>query len=138
MHSGFLLDTCFVIWMSQQEELAPPSLLALAESRLNNVPVYLSFATAWELAMLLSKGRIRETREAEDWYRDYLRGGGFAEQQVTSQIFITSCFLPQPIHKDPIDRILIATARTQDLTIITRDRAILAYGAAGHVKTLAC
>ncbi len=138
MHSGFLLDTCFVIWMSQQEELAPPSLLALAESRLNNVPVYVSSATAWELAMLLSKGRIRETREAEDWYRDYLRGGGFAEQQVTSQIFITSCFLPQPIHKDPIDRILIATARTHDLTIITRDRAILAYGAAGHVKTLAC
>ncbi|MGE6740695.1 type II toxin-antitoxin system VapC family toxin [Allorhizobium pseudoryzae] len=138
MHSGFLLDTCFVIWMSQQEELAPPSLLALAESRLNNVPVFVSSATAWELAMLLSKGRIRETREAEDWYRDYLRGGGFAEQQVTSAIFITSCFLPQPIHKDPIDRILIATARTYDLTIITRDRAILAYGAAGHVKTLAC
>ncbi|HTO31803.1 MAG TPA: hypothetical protein VL202_11575 [Pararhizobium sp.] len=32
----------------------------------------------------------------------------------------------------------IATARERDLTIITRDRAILAYGAAGHVKTLAC
>jgi len=46
--------------------------------------------------------------------------------------------LPQLIHKDPIDRILIATARENDLTIITRDRAILSYGAAGHVRTLAC
>lgn len=42
------------------------------------------------------------------------------------------------LNNDPIDRILIATAREHDLTIITRDRAILAYGAAGHVKTLAC
>ena len=138
MSSGFLLDTCFVIWMSQQEELAPTSLQALAESRLRKIPVFLSSATAWELAMLLSKGRIRETREAEDWYRDFMRDGGFSEQDVTSAIFIASCFLPQPIHKDPIDRILIATARTHDLTIVTRDRAILTYGAAGHVKVLAC
>lgn len=138
MSSGFLLDTCFVIWMSQHGELAPDSLRILGESRIQKIPVFVSSATAWELAMLLSKGRIRETREAEDWYRDYVRDGGFVEQQVTSGIFIASCFLPQPIHKDPIDRILIATARSYDLTIVTRDRAILTYGAAGHVKVLAC
>jgi len=138
MSSGFLLDTCFVIWMSQHGELAPESLRILAEGRIQGIPVFVSSATAWELAMLLSKGRIRETREAEDWYRDCLRGGEIVEQDVTSAIFIGSCFLPQPIHKDPIDRILIATARTHDLTIVTRDRAILTYGAAGHVKVLAC
>ena len=64
--------------------------------------------------------------------------GGITEQLVTTEIFISSCFLPEPLHKDPFDRILIATAREHDLTIITRDRAILAYGAAGHVRTLAC
>jgi PIN domain nuclease of toxin-antitoxin system len=53
-------------------------------------------------------------------------------------VLVTYSFLPQPIHNDPADRIIIATAREHDLTIITRDRAILAYGAAGHVKTLAC
>ncbi|MGV8938844.1 MAG: hypothetical protein ACOH2J_17130 [Allorhizobium sp.] len=57
---------------------------------------------------------------------------------MTADTFIACCFLPQPIHRDPIDRILIATAREQDLTIITRDRAILSYGALGHVKVLAC
>ncbi len=88
--------------------------------------------------MLLSKGRIRETREAEDWYRDYLRGAADLPNCRSPAIFVTASFLPEPLHKDPIDRILIATARTHDLTIITRDRAILAYGAAGHVKTLAC
>lgn len=88
--------------------------------------------------MLLMRGRIRETREAKRWYDDFRHEAQVAEQPVTADVFIASCALPQPIHKDPIDRILIATAREHDLTIITRDRAILAYGAAGHVKTLAC
>ncbi|WP_105400750.1 MULTISPECIES: type II toxin-antitoxin system VapC family toxin [unclassified Neorhizobium] len=138
MSSRFLLDTCFVIWMSQNEALAPMALESLAESKAQKIPVFVSSVTAWEMGMLLSKGRIRETRDAEQWYRDYLRDGGFVEHPVTSTIFVTACFLPQPIHKDPIDRILIATAREHDLTIITRDRAILSYGAAGYVRTLAC
>ncbi len=47
-------------------------------------------------------------------------------------------FLPGLLHGDAADRILVTMAREHDLTIITRDRAILAYGAAGHVKVLAC
>jgi PIN domain nuclease of toxin-antitoxin system len=57
---------------------------------------------------------------------------------VSLRALVASSFLPQPVHNDPADRILIATAREQNLTIITRDRAILSYGAAGHVRTLAC
>lgn len=88
--------------------------------------------------MLLVRGRIRETKSAERWYDDFKREAQIEEQPVTANIFIASCSLPQLLHKDPIDRILIATAREQNLTIITRDRAILSYGAAGHVRTLAC
>ncbi|MCJ9669867.1 MULTISPECIES: type II toxin-antitoxin system VapC family toxin [unclassified Neorhizobium] len=138
MSSRFLLDTCFVIWMSQKEVLSPVALESLGESQARRIPVFVSAATAWEMGMLLAKGRIRESRDAQQWYRDYLRDGNFTEHPVTSTIFIASSFLPQPIHKDPIDRILIATAREHDLTIITRDRAILSYGHAGHVRTLAC
>ncbi|MGK9050572.1 type II toxin-antitoxin system VapC family toxin [Neorhizobium petrolearium] len=138
MSSRFLLDTCFVIWMSQNEALAPKALSSLSECRVRGIPVFVSAVTAWEMGMLVARGRIRETRDARHWYEDYLREGGFTEQPVTSKIFIASSFLPEPVHKDPIDRILIATARENDLTIITRDRAILAYGAAGHVRTLAC
>lgn len=88
--------------------------------------------------MLVAKGRVSETKSAFRWYRDFLDTAQIAEQAVTADIFIASSFLPTPVHKDSIDRIIIATAREHDLTIITRDRAILAYGAAGHVKTLAC
>lgn len=88
--------------------------------------------------MLLTRQRITETRSAKEWYEGFRDEAGFDEVHVTAEIFIASCSLPNLAHKDPIDRILIATARQNDLTIITRDRAILSYGEAGHVRTLAC
>ena len=46
--------------------------------------------------------------------------------------------LPRNFRGDPADRLLIATARQLDVPIVTRDRAILAYAKAGHVKGIAC
>ena len=138
MSSGLLLDTCAVIWMSQNEWVSELAARTISSARDNGLQVYVSPITAWEMGMLVAKGRVTETKTAKRWYDDFLSEATLTEIPVTSDIFITSSFLPQPIHKDPIDRILIATAREHDLTIITRDRAILAYGAAGHVKTLAC
>jgi PIN domain nuclease of toxin-antitoxin system len=57
---------------------------------------------------------------------------------VTPSLFIDSCFLPGKLSRDPGDRIIVATARENDLTILTRDRKILDYSTAGHVLALAC
>lgn len=138
MSNAYLLDTCAVIWMSQKEPLTFQAVAIMANCRDGSKTVFVSAVSAWEMGMLVSRGRIRETRSAKRWYDDFLLEAHVNEQPVTTDIFIASSFLPQPVHKDPIDRILIATAREHDLTIITRDKAILAYGAAGHVKTLAC
>lgn len=72
------------------------------------------------------------------WFEDAIDLIGAQTADVSLQALVASSFLPQPVHNDPADRILIATARENDLTIITRDRAILSYGVAGHVRTLAC
>jgi PIN domain nuclease of toxin-antitoxin system len=138
MNSAYLLDTCAAIWMTKREPLAENAVAALAGARAAGLPVFVSAITAWEMAMLLARGRIRETKSAERWYDDFKCEAQIKEQPVTANIFIASCSLPQLLHKDPIDRILIATARQLDLTIITRDRTILSYGVAGHVRTLAC
>jgi PIN domain nuclease of toxin-antitoxin system len=45
--------------------------------------------------------------------------------------------LPEPFHRDPADRLLVAQARVDDLLIVTTDRKILAYADAGHVRALA-
>lgn len=97
-----------------------------------------SAMSAWEIGMLIAKGRLPTKKNALSWFADFVKDADVAVLDVTPQLLVESSFLPTPVHNDPTDRILIATAREYDLTIITRDRAILAYGAAGHVKTLAC
>jgi PIN domain nuclease of toxin-antitoxin system len=54
------------------------------------------------------------------------------------EILADSCALPGKPPNDPADRIIIATARESDMTIVTRDRLILDYARAGHVRAMAC
>ena len=110
---------------------------------LDNMPpdgdqLCVSAMSAWEIGMLIGKGRLPTTKSAISWFNDFVDEVEVPVLPASPEVLITSSFLPQPIHNDPIDRILIATAREHDLTIITRDRAILSYGALGHVKVLAC
>ena len=53
-------------------------------------------------------------------------------------LLIESSYLPGKFHKDPVDRILVATARFHGYALVTSDRAILNYGQEGYLKTLAC
>jgi PIN domain nuclease of toxin-antitoxin system len=57
---------------------------------------------------------------------------------LTPVIALECHHLPCALHNDPIDRILVATARIEDLTLISSDRAILGYAAQGHLRALAC
>ncbi|MGV0910545.1 type II toxin-antitoxin system VapC family toxin [Martelella sp. FOR1707] len=132
---GFLLDTCAMIWIAEGKRLSG-EIQDLLEA--GSEDFYVSAMSAWELGLLISKGRIPATVTAGQWFEQFLELSGAALLHPTVGILIAASFLPQPVHNDPADRILIATARADGLTLITRDRAILAYGAAGHVKTLAC
>jgi PIN domain nuclease of toxin-antitoxin system len=62
--------------------------------------------------------------------------GGLQLLPITTQILIESTRLPGNIHRDPSDRILVATAREHGLTLLTRDRDLLAYGRKGHLSVL--
>ena len=88
--------------------------------------------------MLASKGRTPITQHASNYFQAVLDKTGAHLTKLDIPIFIASSYLPGNIHGDPMDRILIETARKQDLVLVTSDRAILAYGRQGHVKTLAC
>jgi PIN domain nuclease of toxin-antitoxin system len=56
----------------------------------------------------------------------------------SADVLIASSFLPGKPPQDPTDRIIAATARELGATLITRDRALLDYGAQGHVAVLEC
>ena len=63
---------------------------------------------------------------------------GVKEAPITHAIAIGSSHLPGELHADRAGRLVIATARHMGLPIVTRDRKILAYGEAGHVKVVPC
>jgi PIN domain nuclease of toxin-antitoxin system len=138
MSKGFLLDTCAIIWAANNMVLSVAAGEAINGVGQNERRLFVSAASAWEIGMLISRGKISTTEHALAWFKSFVGASGAEVSDATADVMIAATYLPAPLHKDPMDRIIIATAREHDLTIITRDRAILAYGVAGHVKTLAC
>ncbi|TPJ32272.1 type II toxin-antitoxin system VapC family toxin [Mesorhizobium sp. B2-8-3] len=134
---NLLLDTCAVIWISQDAPIAETATTAISKApqsgRLN-----VSVMTAWEMGMLVSKGKLPSTKTPDRWFDEFVNAAAVTVEGVTPRILIAASYLPGVVHNDPMDRILIATARERDLTIVTRDRAILAYAAQGHIRAIAC
>lgn len=131
--SDLLLDTCAVIWIGEGVGLNSQAQKAIAERGL-----YVSPISAWEIANLVRKNRLALTRPVAAWCRELVEKAGAVMPHLTMETLVASCLLPGAPPKDPADRIIIATAREQGLSIVTRDRMILAYSEAGHVRAMAC
>jgi PIN domain nuclease of toxin-antitoxin system len=134
---GLLLDTCAVIWSAVDAPLATPAVEAISAA-LRAGTLGVSPITAWELGLLAARGRLPAARNPAVLFDEILALTGTFLAPLSSTIFIDSSFLPGEFHSDPADRIIIATARALELTVVTRDRAILAYAKQGYVRALAC
>ncbi len=132
-----LLDTCAIVFGANGTITNAAAVKAI-ETAIDGGGIRISPISAWELGMLMSRNRIASTSEPLDFFNQALTRTLAQICELTPEILVSSCYLPGVLHRDPMDRILIATARAHDLTIVTSDSAILAYGAAGHVKTLEC
>lgn len=131
--SDLLLDTCAMLWLAQGAEMTPASRKAVTERALHVSPI-----SAWEIANLVRKGRMAATLPVASWFHQAARRMDARMPQLSVEILAGSCVLPGSPPDDPADRIIIATAREADMTVVTRDRKILDYSRAGHVRTLAC
>ncbi|UYO01477.1 MAG: type II toxin-antitoxin system VapC family toxin [Devosia sp.] len=134
----YLLDTHALIWAVEGVDMAAAAIEAINAAAANDQQIFVSPISAWERGLLIAKGRITSPIAPGLWFDRVVAMKEIALADLTPGILTDSSFLPLPVHNDPADRILITTARTLDLTIITRDRAILRYAALGHVKALAC
>ena len=137
MKTRLLLDTCAIFYVTEQK-LGAKALEALDEAFDDSIPVRVSPITAWEIGMLSARGRLPTTAPPLHYFDQFVALPGVRLVELTPSILIASSFLPAPIHRDPADRMIIATARALDLTIMTRDRLILEYASRGHVRALAC
>jgi PIN domain nuclease of toxin-antitoxin system len=130
---ALLLDTCAVLWITQGSPIAPAARDALAAQTAS-----VSAISAWEIGLLAAGNRIKLAMSPARWFERLMDRPGVKLAALTPDILIAASFLPGSLHRDPADRIICATAREHGLTVVTRDRKILDYAAAGHCRALAC
>lgn len=114
-----LLDTdVFLWWRADSRRLGTSARKAIAEASI----VFVSAATAWEAAIKAALGRLRipDTIEAG------VLESGFEKLPISFSHAESSALLP-PHHADPFDRMLVAQARAEALTLVTHDRRLEPY-----------
>ncbi len=133
-----LLDTCALIFLNEKARIAAAAVDAMRSATGEGGTTYISPISAWEIGMLVSRGRLQLLIRPERWFANLFEAPGVALAPLTADVLIASSYLPGKPPKDPTDRILAATARELGATLITRDRALLRYGEQGHVAVLEC
>jgi PIN domain nuclease of toxin-antitoxin system len=97
------------------------------EKQQNENSILLSAVSAWEIGLLVAKGRLVVAGSTESYVRDLFSRNGVIEEPVTSNIALVSARLPGALHGDPADRIIVASAALRAATLLTRDDRIRSY-----------
>ena len=126
-----LLDTCSLIWAASDPEKLTPR---VADTLLaNDTAVWVSAISCAELACLVERRRIAIDRHWKTWFRHVIDMNSWGVADIDLQVVEEAYSLPGEYHRDPADRIIAATARIKQLTILTADQKILDYP---HVETM--
>jgi PIN domain nuclease of toxin-antitoxin system len=118
--------------------MSADSRAAINAAQTENVGIYVSPITAWEIATLVTKNRLQLTLSPEAWFDSLLRLSGVRLAPMPPKVLIASASLPGAPPKDPVDRIIAATGRTFGFSIITRDGELMLYARAGHLDAIGC
>ena len=126
-----LLDTHVWIWFAENS----PELSDRAYRLLNRPDVRFGVCdiSLWEVATKLSLGKLELTRPLDSWLEAAAGLPSIRVIPISPPIASESARLPGSFHKDPADRLIVATARVLGLTLVTRDARIQEYP---HVQTL--
>lgn len=135
---ALLLDTCATIWIFEGQPVSSAAVDHIDRAIADAEPIYVSPVTAWELGLLVSRGRITLRKEPELWFHEVLQKPGIHVARLPTSVLVASSFLPGKPPKDPADRIFAATARAYGWRLVTRDRLLLDYAREGHIEALAC
>lgn len=128
-----LLDTHAWIWYLSNPELLSERAREAVEAAKKDGGIHVSCISTWELFLLVKRGRLVLTQDETAWVH---RAEGLSFLKfvpVDNEIARLSVQLPSPLHEDPADRIIAATARALGLTLITKDERLLAYR---HIASL--
>ena len=129
----YLLDTHVWIWWHMQPKKLSKKILTILSKPDEYEELLLSAISPWEFSKLLEKGRMGISCNPEEWISQALQMPKLRLVPLSPIIAYRSTSLPQPFHGDPDDQIIVATAREENATLITKDREIQKYT---HVRTV--
>jgi PIN domain nuclease of toxin-antitoxin system len=124
-----LLDTHVWIWMVADalRQLGPRTRRRLARAAAAASGLSVSTASIFEIAALHTAGRLLFTQPVERWLRESIAAAGVRVLDLDASIAIDAGLIPAGTLADPVDRLLVATAREYQVPLVTRDRRILVY-----------
>ncbi len=129
-----VLDTHTLVWWASgiRAQVSVAAMEAI-EAEMAGGDILVSSISAWELAMLVDRGRIDLSMDIERWLSVVGQIEAVRFVPMDNEIALKSVALPGEFHKDPADRIIVATARKFAAPLVTADERIRAYP---HVKTI--
>lgn len=120
-----LLDTHVLLWwMEGGHRLGRAQATIIAEAS-DDSPLWVSEITLWEIAMLADLGRVSLRLPLRDWLEHATAPPLVRRLSITPAIAAETAQLPNSFHRDPADRIIIATAMVHNATLLTSDRRII-------------
>jgi PIN domain nuclease of toxin-antitoxin system len=126
-----LLDTHVVAWMASAPEMLSPKATKAIEDASGSGGIAISGITLWELAQLMTAGRLKISGAVETFV------GEIADRLVvipiSPQVAVLGARFSDPYPRDPVDRLIGGTALAEGVALVTKDRAIRT---SGQVKTV--
>ena len=119
-----LLDTHILLWWHGDRGRLSPEQRDVIAAAGPDSPLEVSDISLWEVATLYSLGRIRLTIPLREWLDKAVAAPLVRRHGISPAVAAELASLPDSFHRDPADRILVATARVLGATLLTRDRRI--------------
>lgn len=123
-----LLDTHVLLyWLNRDRRLSRRQ-AQIFRSATAERPVWVSDISLWEIATLVDLGRVRFRRPLRDWLEAAVAPPLVRRVSISPAVAAEVAALPSTFHRDPADRIIVASARTIGAAVVTRDRRIIDSG----------
>jgi PIN domain nuclease of toxin-antitoxin system len=125
---SLLLDTHVLVWLLDDSARITEQIYGEIQQAADEDQLFVSAITPLEIALLAAMGKLRLSRDVAEWINAALSLPGIRLEPLSPAISVASTRLPWEAHGDPADRILLATARHLNATLVTADQQMLDYG----------
>ena len=120
-----LLDTHIWIWWVNNDLLLKSKYRSFLEYSHERTAI--NIISCWEIAKAVETGKLQLKIPVAQWLQIAIESSSVTVIPLDNSIILDSTSLPGNFHKDPADQLIVATARTQGLLLLTADEKILKY-----------